>query len=109
FLIHLSRQTPYLSTITVLNQKGIVIASSYPRVIGSNQQKLPAFQTSVAGKPYWQDVYRAPNGARLVAFAFPIRAGYDEQVTIGVLLAQWDAGRLFEAIQRKHGRSADAL
>src|SRR5207247_697921 len=30
FLIHISRQTPYLSTITVLNQKGIVIASSYP-------------------------------------------------------------------------------
>src|SRR5207244_2752514 len=85
-LIGVSKEYSLISNISVTNSKGMVIASSNPETIGQDARSADFFQQAFAGNIYKADVSPEPGTRKeVITFAFPIRALYDEELTIGVL------------------------
>lgn len=100
FLIGVAKESPYLYDVTVINSKGIVIAASNPEAIGNSLETEPSFRIPFSGKVFQSDASPAPGVARrVITFSFPVKALYDEQLTIAVLRVQWNAEELFSKMQ----------
>lgn len=111
FLIGVARDSPYLSDITVLNSKGVIIADNNPENIGQSAAREPFFVVPFSGNVFMDDV--APEHSsktRVVTFSFPVKALFDEQLTIAVLCVRWDADQLFLKTQAQaEGESQSRL
>lgn len=100
-LIGVSREYTLISNVWVTNSKGIIIASSNPEAISRDVHTSPFYTQAFAGTIYKADV--EPDASRkthVITFAFPIKALYDEDLTIGVLCVQWNASELFDRTQQ---------
>jgi len=100
FLIDLSREYKYFSSINVLNNQGKVVASSNPELIGSDLASETFYKEAIAGRAYTQDVHLDKDTMSwVVTFAFPIKVKSEEQQIIGVLCANWKAVELYTITQ----------
>lgn len=90
--------------IYCFNQKGEIIASSNPDVIGKSYPDNPRFKGAMAGKTIIHDLkFSDLSQAYTVDFAVPITDAYDSTNTIGVLLAELNQKQLDDIIRFSKG------
>lgn len=100
FLISLSQQYGYFSSISAMNRDGRVIASSRPEFIGRQFNANPFFKSAIKRKPYLEDLYFDATGQEwVISFSFPITAKFQQDEVIGVLSARWKAEELVKLTQ----------
>jgi len=100
FLISLSEQYGYFSSINAMNREGLVVASSRPEFIGRRFKDSPFFSSAMAKKPYIEDLYFDAMGQEwVISFSFPITAKFQQDKVIGVLSARWKAEELGKLTQ----------
>lgn len=110
FLIILSQQYGYFSSINAMNREGVVIASSRPEFIGRDFKENPFFKSAVMKKPYLEDLYfDAMSQEWVISFSFPITAKFQQGEVIGVLSARWKADELAKLTQVLHQQGQEDL
>lgn len=99
FLMGLSKEYGYFSSIDALNSSGEVVASSNLEFIGRDFAENDYYKNTIGGKTYIEDVHLDKiNEEWVVTFSLPIKAKFDEDKIIGVLCAKWKADELFNIV-----------
>ncbi len=102
FIAGLGYDRGHFAVIDVINEKGEVVASSDPQLIGSYVLDEDYFKMCVNGHAHRGDVkYEKSVNNWVVDFSFPIKAEFEEEKIIGVLSAKWKADDLYNIIHYK--------
>ncbi len=100
FLIGLSRDYWYFSSMSAVSQRGEVVASSRPELVGRDFQHERAFKNGLRGVPSVEDAQFDPlSKAWVVTFGAPIQAKFEADRMIGVLIVRWKADELYGLTQ----------
>ncbi|MBI3617906.1 MAG: PAS domain S-box protein [Candidatus Omnitrophica bacterium] len=95
FLIEISKENKDFTHISVVNSHGVVVASTQPEMLEKDFSGTESFNYTKTGKAQASDVhYSDISKAWEITFCFPIKAEFEKDRVLGVLLAGWKAQTL---------------
>ena len=101
FLMDISKKNQDFTHISVINPQGVVVASTRPEMLEKDFRGTESFNTYITtGKAQASDIhYSGISKAWEITFSFPIKAEFEKDKVMGILLAGWKAQTLSREIQ----------
>ena len=100
-LSRLASQYRVFAALAATNEQGKLVSSNDPTIIGQDLSNLDFFMAAKAGMPYQGSAaISALTGRRGLTFAVPIRANYNHDTIIGVLVGVLDWSYVTMALGR---------